>query len=253
MLHSFLLVGQSNAAGRGFIKDAAPLDNCGGKLKVLRNGLWVPMYRPVNNDRGFSGTCLAESFAKAYYLDHAEENIQVGIIPCADGGTAIRQWMPGEVLFDNAVNCARLAMRSSKLVGILWHQGEQDCGAGTLDNYAEKFTEVMNAFRRELALPELPIIVGGLSDFLKNFDQSPALRDSYEHFNELLSAAVSDIPNCSFVPTIGLPSNPDYLHFSAAALDELGLLYYEAYKQFGGVQSGTAASVNTERSEMELL
>ena len=30
MIHSFLLIGQSNAAGRGFLKEAAPLDTCGG-------------------------------------------------------------------------------------------------------------------------------------------------------------------------------------------------------------------------------
>lgn len=38
MIHSFLLIGQSNAAGRGFMDTAAPLDNCGGKIKMLRNG-----------------------------------------------------------------------------------------------------------------------------------------------------------------------------------------------------------------------
>jgi len=42
------------------------------------------MYRPVNNDRSFSGTCLAESFAKAYAEEHPD--VDVGIIPCADGG-----------------------------------------------------------------------------------------------------------------------------------------------------------------------
>ena len=104
MIHAFLLIGQSNAAGRGFFDDAAPLDTCEGKLKVLRNGRWLEMYRPVNPDRDFSGTSLAESFAKAYYEAHQE--VEVGIIPCADGGTTIEQWLPGEVLFDNAVNNA---------------------------------------------------------------------------------------------------------------------------------------------------
>jgi hypothetical protein len=41
MIYSFLLIGQSNAAGRGFLEEAEPLDTCGGRLKVLRNGLWV--------------------------------------------------------------------------------------------------------------------------------------------------------------------------------------------------------------------
>ncbi len=77
------------------------------------------MFRPVNPDRSFSGTCLAESFAREYSKAHPD--VDVGIIPCADGGTKTRQWLPGEVLFDNAVNCAKLAMRTSVLKGILWH------------------------------------------------------------------------------------------------------------------------------------
>ena len=127
MIHSFLIIGQSNMAGRGNMAEASPLLTKGGRMKVLRNGRWQIMYRPVNPDRPFSGTCLAESFAKAYSDDHPD--VEVGIIPCADGGTSLDQWQEGGLLFDNAVNCAKLAMRTSHLVGILWHQGEADCSA----------------------------------------------------------------------------------------------------------------------------
>ena len=111
-------------AGRGELEGAPALKTNGGKLKVLRNGRWQTMFRPVNPDRPFSGTCLAESFAKAYSDDHPD--VEVGIIPCADGGTALHQWKKGSLLFDNAVYQTRLALRTSHLVGILWHQGEGD-------------------------------------------------------------------------------------------------------------------------------
>ena len=42
-------------AGRGLYADAEPLDNKGGRLKVLRNGRWQNMYRPVNPDRPLFG------------------------------------------------------------------------------------------------------------------------------------------------------------------------------------------------------
>ena len=106
MIHSFLLIGQSNAAGRGLLSEAEPLDTCDGRLKVLRNGRWQKMFRPVNPDRKFSGTSLAESFAREYALDHPEVN--VGIIPCADGGTSLNQWREGGLLFDHAVMTAKL-------------------------------------------------------------------------------------------------------------------------------------------------
>ena len=114
MMHSFLLIGQSNMAGRGFLADAPALDNHG--LYVFRNGRFQPMFRPVNPDRAFWGTNLSERFARLYADAYG---VEVGVIPCADGGTAIRQWEKGSLLYDNAVNCARLAARTSVIAGVL--------------------------------------------------------------------------------------------------------------------------------------
>ena len=83
MIHSFLLIGQSNAAGRGLLNEAPPLNNLDGRIKVQRNGRWQDMFRPVNPDRYFSGYCFAESFAIKYA--EANPSVEVGIIPCADG------------------------------------------------------------------------------------------------------------------------------------------------------------------------
>ena len=107
MIHSFLMIGQSNMAGRGKKEDVEPIDN--KELKVLRNGRWQNMYVPVNCDRAFSGVSLAESFADAYQKDHG---VQVGLIPCADGGTTLDQWKEGSILYDHAVFQAKLAMTS---------------------------------------------------------------------------------------------------------------------------------------------
>ena len=174
MIHSFLLIGQSNAAGRGFLDEAGPLDNLSGRLKVLRNGRWQPMYRPVNNDRPFSGSCLAESFAREYAYKHSD--VDVGIVACADGGTALEQWDVGSLLFDNAVNCAKLAMRTSHLVAVLWHQGEADCSSERYPFYQERFIKIMNGLRKCLEMPNLPILIGGLGDFLSNCTLSENLK-----------------------------------------------------------------------------
>lgn len=251
MIHSFLLIGQSNAAGRGFFEEEEPLDTCGGRLKVMRNGLWLTMFRPVNPDRSFSGTCFAESFAKEHALAHPDA--EVGIIPCADGGTQISQWMPGEILFDNAVHCARLAMRTSVLKGVLWHQGEGDCAPDRYPLYRERFTAMMTALREALGLPDLPILAGGLGDFLALRSESPALAANFERINEALISLKGTLPRYAFVPATGLSSNPDRLHFSAQALREFGHRYFAAFRPFdidGGVAAPRAA---TERTEMELL
>jgi hypothetical protein len=227
MTHSFLMIGQSNMAGRGFLTDAAPLDTNGGRLLVLRNGRWQRMYRPVNPDRHVSGTCLAESFAKAYSDEHPD--IDVGIIPCADGGTSLDQWREGGLLFDNAVYSARLAMRTSHLVGILWHQGESDCGEQLHPLYFDKITAIMNALRRELKAEAVPIVVGGLGDFLKDRLENPTLIN-YAYVNAALIKFAEHTPHTAFASAEGLTSNPDNLHFNHQSLQEFGLRYYAAFK-----------------------
>ena len=43
MIHSILVIGQSNAGGRGFASEVEPFANADEHLKVLRNGRWIPM------------------------------------------------------------------------------------------------------------------------------------------------------------------------------------------------------------------
>ena len=240
-------------AGRGFIADADPLDTNGGRLKVLRHGRWQVMYRPVNPDRPFSGTCLAESFAKAYSDDHA--GVDVGIIPCADGGTSLDQWQKGGLLFDNAINCARLAMRTSHLVGILWHQGETDCEEALYPLYFNKIKALMRALRCELNAENVPIIVGGLGDFLKHRSETPSLIN-YTYINAALVKFAAHTPHTVFVSTEGLTSNPDNLHFNHPSLQEFGLRYYAAFKtiedqnRFFDEKNKTDDAI---RTQMELL
>lgn len=229
MIHSFLLIGQSNAAGRGFIDEAEPLDTCTEKIKVLRNGRWQTAFRPINPDRPFSGTCLAESFAKAYL--NTRTDVEVGIIPCADGGTTLEQWAPGGLLFENAVMCSRLAMRTSRLVGILWHQGEGDCAPEKHVLYEERFQSILDALRQELNLPDVPVIVGGLGDFLSSCSLDDNLKN-YNFVNQALQNIAKNNKNTAFASAEGLGANPDNLHFSAAALNELGVRYFEKFKPF---------------------
>ncbi len=253
MIHSFLIIGQSNMAGRGSLPEAEPLDTNGGRLKVLRNGRWQNMYRPVNPDRPFSGTCLAESFAKAYSDEHPD--VDVGIIPCADGGTSLDQWREGGLLFDHAVYSARLAMRTSHLVGILWHQGEADCGDARYPLYLDKITDVMNALRRELNAEDVPLVVGGLGDFLRDRIENPALVN-YIYVNQALIRFAELTAHTAFASAEGLTSNPDNLHFNHRSLQEFGLRYYAAFKAVedkNRIFDQKSKMDDAVRTEMELL
>ena len=121
-MKSFLMIGQSNMAGRG---DFGEVDEINNPLcKMLRNGRWQPMSEPINPDRGIftyfhSGVGLAASFADEYAKHFNEE---IGLIPCADGGTSIKEWQPGELLYMNAVMQSTLAQKSCSLILTMFHK-----------------------------------------------------------------------------------------------------------------------------------
>ena len=225
MIHSFLLIGQSNMAGRGFLNEAAEIDV--SRIKVLRNGRWQPMYRPINCDREFSGVSLAESFAQNYSKKH---NVDVGLICCADGGTTLEQWAPGGLLYDNAISQAKLAMRTSVLAGILWHQGESDCSDNLYPTYYDRLKKFIESVRSDLDLKDIPFLLGGLGEFLEECPLDETLKN-YIHINNALKELADSDAMIGFVPAVGLGSNPDKLHFNSKALYEFGIRYFNEYEK----------------------
>ncbi|MBQ4629400.1 MAG: sialate O-acetylesterase [Clostridia bacterium] len=222
MIHSFLLIGQSNMAGRGFRDEVEPIVN--DKIVLLRNGLWRTMYTPFNPDRSTAGVNLSESFADRYAK---EKGVEVGIIPCADGGTCIDQWAVGGQLFDHALYMCELATRTSTIAGVLWHQGESDCTDELYPYYEEKLSVIMEAFREKLGLYDVPFLLGGLGDYL--LENTGWYGANYGKINQALENYASKTPMTGFVSAKGLTSNPDKLHFNAASLREFGERYYEEF------------------------
>lgn len=226
---SFLMVGQSNMAGRGDLDDVPTIKN--DKLYMLRMGRWQRHSEPVNTDRPVtkgefhSGVSLASSFADDYskYFD-----CKVGLIPCADGGTKILQWMPGEVLFDHAVFMAKLAMRTSKFGGIIWHQGESDCNADDIDLYKERFFTMMTEMRRQLDAEHLPLIIGELS---LDVDAKRWGHVLYaKKMNNIFHEIAEKMPNCAVASANGITiKKSDGLHFDSRGSREFGHRYFNKY------------------------
>ena len=225
MVHSFLLLGQSNMAGRGFLQDVPPIYD--DHINMLRNGRWQPMSEPLHYDRPTAGIGLAASFAAAWRLHHEHE--EIGLIPCADGGTSLDDWAGGGPLFAHAVRLAQLAQRSSLLAGLLWHQGENDCSAERASQYGEKFARIVAALRRELNVPEVPLLVGGLGDYLTSGRYGAYFTD-YPAVNQALQAFTAATPNCYFVAATELTANPHGLHLDAGSQRLFGIRYFEAFR-----------------------
>ncbi len=225
---SFLIAGQSNMAGRGNLWEIPPFEN--PLCFMLRMGRWQPMSEPVNADRAGSGVGLSSKFAVEFADLYKKE---VGIIPCADGGTAISQWQPGEVLFDHAVMMTRLAMRTSSFGGILWHQGENDAVDSTpLDEYERMLINTLTSLRRELGAEDLPIIMGDISYNINLTYHGWATEDVVRKYNDIIYKVSEILPCCAVASVEGLAIKPeDGIHFTSASYQELGRRYFEKYKE----------------------
>ena len=228
-MKSFLMIGQSNMAGRGDFGEVPEIQN--HLCKMLRNGRWQPMSEPINPDRRFfgefhSGVGLAASFSDEYakYFDE-----KIGLIPCADGGTRLAEWQPGEILYDHAVMQARLAQRSSEIVGILWHQGESD--SDTIENvnaYREKFLRMISALIKDLSLPsDIPVVIGELGDFVGAYKDG--MLPYSKEINAVLTGISDDFDNIAIASAQGLTCKDDGIHFNSASYRILGVRYFESY------------------------
>lgn len=233
-------------AGRGFLHEVQPIRD--SRIKVLRNGRWQTMWEPIHFDRPFAGIGLGASFAKKWVEDHPGE--EIGLIPCADGGSSLDEWLPGTALFDHAVCQTELAQRISVVDGILWHQGENDCTAGLIATYKERFALFLNGLRQVPGLKDVPFLIGGLGDYLvrcdlyNDFTKAPLM-------NETLFSLADATENCCFVSAAGLTCNPDLLHLDAKSQRKFGLRYYEALRNrqhvFGPVEGESHEEETADR------
>lgn len=226
MIKSFLMLGQSNMAGRGFINEVPPIYN--ERIQMLRNGRWQMMTEPINYDRPVAGVSLVSSFADEWCSENKEDTI--GLIPCAEGGSSLDDWAIDKVLFRHAISEAKFAMETSELAGILWHQGETDSFNGNYKTYYKKLLLIIETLRKELNAPDIPLIIGGLPDFLgkEGFGKNCT---EYALVNKELEKFASEQDNCYFVTAKGLTSNPDGIHIDAVSQRKFGLRYFEAFSK----------------------
>ena len=223
-MKSILMIGQSNMAGRGFINEVPMI--CNERILMLRNAGWQMMAEPINYDRPNAGIGLAGSFAAMWCLEHEGE--QIGLIPCAEGGSSLDDWAVDKNLFKNAVIQAGFAMQDSELIGILWHQGESDSYGGGYQTYYKKLQVIIESLRKELNAFEVPLIIGGLGDFLGKNGFGLNCTE-YELVNEQLLKFAREQENSCFVTAEGLIPNPDGIHMDAVSQRRFGVRYYEAF------------------------
>jgi len=209
----YLLVGQSNMAGRGKITPEDEETNP-HVYALGEDGQWVLGKAPLHYDKRNRGVGPGLTFGKV--MAKAHPHATIGLIPAAVGGTIIEWWLPGAErgLFDNAIAQAKRAMTTGTLKGIIWQQGESDSTAARAPLYHDRLMTLLHAFRHELGDDNLPIVIGGLGDFLKS-SKAPMV-------NAALEQVAGEIGCAAFAPASKKGNIGDRLHFNTAAAHENG-------------------------------
>ncbi|KAE8680006.1 putative carbohydrate esterase [Hibiscus syriacus] len=234
--HIFILSGQSNMAGRGGVSkhhhhsqshwDGIVPPECQPHLCILRLSAtlnWEAAREPLHHDIDTHKVCgvgPGMSFANAV-RDHLGGEC-LGLVPCAVGGTAIREWDRGHQLYENMLKRSKESLKSGgEIKALLWYQGESDTSSlHDAEAYKGNMERLIHNLRRDLGLPSLPII-------------QVAIASGDERYREKVRAAQlgMNLPNVTCVDAKGLPLKQDNLHLTTEAQVMLGHMLADAFIQ----------------------
>jgi hypothetical protein len=219
----YLLIGQSNMAGRGPIAEDYKNEGSPGVLMLDKNNNWVQAKHPLHFDKPqITGVGPGLRFG----LEMAKEggNHKIGLIPCAVGGTSIDVWKPGGYdnatgthPYDDALKRLAIAMQSGMIKGVIWLQGESDSDSAQAKKYLVKLIELINRIRTVTGYPSLPFVVGELGRF----------KEQYQLINNELSRLPNSLSFTAVASSAELTDKGDQTHFDAASADIYGRRFAE--------------------------
>ena len=234
----YLLLGQSNMAGRGTVEAPDTVPN----RRVLRlnaAGQWEVAQDPLHFDKPSAGVGPGLTFGRD--LAAQDTSLVIGLVPCAVGGSGLAAWQPGAYFadtqthpYDETLTRARVALRSGgTLAGAIWHQGETDSSPALSATYGPRLQAFIARLRADLGAPALPFVAGELPLFPQGVNSAAGVAA----VNAALAALVGRVPAYAVVPATGTTDRGDHLHFDAASARLLGRRYASAMQQLQATQA----------------
>lgn len=220
-LDLYLLIGQSNMAGRGEV-EAQDRKEHSRVWTLDKENQWVLAQDPIHFDKKVAGVGPGRSFG----IEIAEHSrtAEIGLIPCAVGGTSIRLWQPDGFdskteahPYDDMLARLKVAMQSGTVKGVLWHQGEADGKMGERGKYEPALIVLIERVRTECGNSDLPFVIGQLGQF-----EGRSWSEGRKKVNAAQQAVAENLSYVGFVSSAGLTDKGDQTHFSADAARELG-------------------------------
>ena len=239
-LELFVLLGQSNMSGRGSLESPQVPQSNPNIFVINKDYRWYPAQEPLGSiDQEVDwiaqdgGTGVGPGLAFGNTLLEQDGSLRIGLIPCARGASSIKDWQPN--LSQNSLYgaCLRriLAARSyGSVKAILVSQGEddtldpelfpdRDLGAGS---WAEDFSSLVGAFRRDLDDSSLPVLFTQLTHFQE--ERRPNWDLVKQQQNEV------NLHNTIMIKTDDIPLT-DGVHFETEAQIEIGRRFAEEYQR----------------------
>ncbi|MEO7444451.1 MAG: sialate O-acetylesterase [Ferruginibacter sp.] len=222
----YLLIGQSNMAGRGKITDAYKNEGNGNVLMLDKENNWVPAKHPLHFDKPtVAGVGPGLSFGLA--MAKKSKGHCIGLVPCAVGGTSINVWKPGGYdeatkthPYDDMLLRLNEALKSGTLKGVIWLQGESDSSPEKAEAYLNKLETLIKLIREKANNPSLPFVAGELGQY----------RESYQKINMELARLPQSVAYTAIATSEGLTDRGDQTHFDSKSATEYGKRFAKKMK-----------------------
>jgi len=216
--HLYLLIGQSNMAGRGQMNAEYRNQFHSNVLMLNKNDEWEAAAHPLHFDKPKMAG-VGPGLAFGIEMAKAKPTVKIGLIPCAVGGTAIESWEPSAMdrvtkkyPYDDAIARLRIAMESGVVKGVIWHQGEANSTPERSPDYLKNLELLILRLRKITKDKNLPFVAGELGQY----------RDRYKLINDKLKLLPETVRNTAVASSEGLTHKGDNTHFDAASATELG-------------------------------
>jgi len=225
----FIMAGQSNMAGRGFVE---PQDTIPNRriITIDKSGEWIYAKEPLHfYEPNLTGLDCGMAFSKKL-LKSLSNNISIGIIPCAVGGSSIEQWLynkthRGVTLLTNFKNKVNFAKNYGEIKGILWHQGESNAKTELIPKYSSNLDSLLEVFRGIVDNDSLPILIGELG----NFAEPKEKQNKWDSINHIIHNYAMKNEKIAVIKTKDLKHKGDNVHFDSESQRKIGERFAEKY------------------------
>ncbi len=223
----YLLIGQSNMAGRGPLTEEFKTKGNDNVFMLNKNGEWVKAKNPLHFDKpSVAGVGPGLSFGMA--MAKKAHHHKIGLIPCAVGGTSINVWEMGgydkatkTYPYDDAISRLKTALLSGKLKGIIWLQGESDSSPEKSVGYLDKLKALIYNVRNIAQDSTVPFVAGELGRY----------NPQYDNINKQLKELPSTVKYTAVATSEGLTDKGDNTHFNSESQEEYGKRFAKKMKR----------------------